>query len=108
MAAGASRPLAMIRWGALHLLELFLTVTIVAIATEEAITATTQMDRFVALGDVFFWLGLFFAAGGLGTAGVLWRRGSGSARGGAPSLAIGTVLYGLAAIAFSLAVRAAG
>src|SRR5213592_2833787 len=44
----------MIRWGALSLLEFFLTVTIVALAPEEAITATTQMDRFDALGDMSF------------------------------------------------------
>jgi hypothetical protein len=96
----------MVRWGALSLLELFLTVTIVAIAAEEAITATTQTDRLSALGDVFFWLGLFFTAGGLGAAGVLSRKGY--SRGGVFSLAIGIILYGLAAIAFSLAVRAAG
>ena len=67
-----------------------MTVTIVALAAEEAITATTHMDRFDALGD------------------ILWRTGSGGRRGGVLSLAIGTTLYGLAAIAFSLAVRAAG
>jgi hypothetical protein len=96
----------MVRWGgAISLLEFFLTVTIVAIAAEEALTATTQTDRLVALGDVFFWLGFFFAAGGLGAAGLLSRRGT---RGGALSFAIGALLYGLAAIAFALAVRAAG
>jgi hypothetical protein len=46
--------------------------------------------------------------GGLGAAGVLWRKGSGGPRGGVLLLAIGTVLYGLAAIAFSLAVRSVG
>lgn len=97
----------MIRWGALSLLEFFLTVTIVALAAEEAITATTQADRFDALGDVFFWLGLSFTTAGLGATGVLWRKGSGGSRGRLLSLAIGTILYGLAAIAFSLAVRAA-
>jgi hypothetical protein len=98
----------MIRWSIISLLEFFLTVTIVAIAAEEAVTATTQMDRFDALGDIFFWLGLAFTTGGLGAAGVLWRTGSGGSRGRFLSLAIGTTLYGLAAIAFSLAVRAAG
>jgi hypothetical protein len=49
----------MVRWRALSLIEILLTVTIVALAAEEAITATTQGDRFEALGDVFFWLGLF-------------------------------------------------
>lgn len=104
MGVGNRSPPDMIRWGALHLIEFFLTVSIVAIAAEEAITATTQADRFEALGDVCFWLGLFFATGGLGGVLVLRRRGS---RTGVFPLAVGTVLYGLAAIAFSLAVRAA-
>jgi hypothetical protein len=98
----------MIARSALGALGFFLTVTIVAIAAEEAITATTRMDRFEALGDVFFWLGLFFTTAGLGATGAVWRKGSGGSGGGGLSLAIGTILYGLASIAFSLAVRAGG
>jgi hypothetical protein len=97
----------MIGRSALGLVGFLLTVTIVAIAAEEAITATTQMGRFEALGDVFFWLGLAFTLTGLAAGGALWRGGAGG-RGGRGSLAIGTVLYGLAAIAFSFAVRSAG
>ena len=94
------------RWAYLGVIEFVLTVTIIALAAEEAITATTGMDRLEALGDVFFWLGVAFATTGLAAAGVGWRRGAGASR-GFITLAIGAILYGLAAVAFSLAVRAA-
>lgn len=92
------------RWAAiLGILGFFLTVTIVAFAAVEAITATTGMARMDALGDVFFWLGMGFSGVGVASTGTSLARGQG------PSglrLGIPTLLFGLAAIAYGLAVRA--
>jgi hypothetical protein len=92
------------RWPAiLGIAGFFLTVTIVAFAAVEAITATTGMSRMDALGDVFFWLGMGFSGVGVVS------TGSGVARGQLSSgirIGIPTLLFGLAAIAYSLAVRA--
>lgn len=87
-------------WGIVGIVGFFLTVTIVAFAAVEAITATTGMARMDASGDVFFWLGMGFS--GVGVA----STGSNFARGQVSRLGISTLLFGLAAIAYSLAVRA--
>ncbi len=92
-----------LRWAILGIVGFFLTVTIVAFAAVEAITATTGMARMDALGDVFFWLGMGFSGIGVASTGSSLARGQGSS---GSRLGIATLLFGLAAIAYSLAVRA--
>jgi hypothetical protein len=91
------------RWPAiLGIAGFFLTVTIVAFLVVEAITATTGMSRMEALGDVFFWLGVGFSGVGVASTGSSVARGQWSSAG---RLGIPTLLFGLAAIAYSLAAR---
>jgi len=92
-----------IPWVILGALEVVLLLAIIAFAVEEAVVATTGVDRATAVGEVFFWLGFLFSGGGLATAGAAYRTGAGATR--IWTFAIPAILFGVALIAFSLAIR---